>query len=42
MRKLLLIGRRFRGKKRSVVDLQAYRDLKRKREERRVREKSTK
>ena len=34
MRKLLLIGRWFRGRNKVVVDLQAYRELKKKREER--------
>jgi len=33
MRKLLLIGRWFRGRNKIVVDLQAYRELKKKRED---------
>ncbi len=33
MRKLLLIGRWFRGKKKTIIDLQAYRELKEKQKE---------
>jgi hypothetical protein len=35
MRKLILIGKWFKGKKSTVVDLQAYRELKRIKKERR-------
>jgi len=42
MRKLLLIGRWFRGRNKVVVDLQAYRELKKKREEKEQKSKGQK
>jgi hypothetical protein len=42
MKKIVLIGRWFKGKKSVVIDLQAYRELKKEREEKQLEKKSSK